>query len=31
MLQVEFNLNKLALNGQAPVQPVRQEAAGSKQ
>ena len=31
MLQVEVNLNKLALNWQAPTQPVRQGAAGSKQ
>ena len=32
MLQVEANLNKLALNWQAPTQPVRHEAVvGSKQ
>jgi len=31
VLQVEVNLNKLALNWQAPTQPARQGAAGSKQ
>jgi len=31
VLQVEVNLNNLTLNWQAPTQPVRQEAAGSKQ
>jgi hypothetical protein len=31
MLQVEVNLNKLALNWQAPTRPARQGAAGSKQ